>query len=616
MSSAASAPSPSTNTTKSTHNNLKRNSCDVGWEYGMLVDPNDLNKVQCKLCDFVVKAGIYRLKQHIAGVRGQVRPCPEAKDEDKAKCKKALDDAKKAKKAREQEQQEVRDVVVLDDGADSEDTTTTVEGVGVGESSQRKLRPMDKYTMPMDPSSLCNTKVVRQQKISEAIWKERMHNLKRYIAKWVYVHGIPFNAINNEEFDQMIEAAGRFGPSGKKPNQHELREKLLYEEVEDTKKLLKSQEEDWAKNGCSIMTDAWTDQKRRSIMNLCVNCSIGTSFLESKEASAESHTGNLIFEYVDSCIEKPSMAFLYGEILKAKKEIREGIGSMDKSVNLNLYNTIIDIIDVKMKNRLDTPLHLAAYFLNPFYSYNDSSIFANEDVMDGFISAVETFYHGDYEKQNQVLNEDLHKFKDQTGHFAKHVAMAGCKDYNFCPAKWWGNYGTQVPTLQKMAIRLLSLTSSSSGCERNWSCFEGIHTKKRNRLTTERVEQLVFVRFNSLHAKKKSKAKKNDKMDPLVATESTYCQAWMVEGGDDDSSSPEAVTGLTWEQIVETCGAEEVTKLRRSARLAQPREIEEEIESETEPESANEEEEIEFESDQDNVFTTGYEQEQEGDNDD
>jgi hypothetical protein len=99
-------------------------------------------------------------------------------------------------------------------------------------------------------------------------------------------------------------AAGHFGPDGKKPNQHEIHEKLLYEKVEDTKKLLKRQEEEWSKNGCSIMTDAWTDQKRRNIMNLCVNCSIGTSFLESRDASAESHTGEFIFLYVDSCIEK------------------------------------------------------------------------------------------------------------------------------------------------------------------------------------------------------------------------------------------------------------------------------------------------------------------------
>lgn len=102
----------------------------------------------------------------------------------------------------------------------------------------------------------------------------------------------------------MLEAAGRFGPGAKKPYQHELREKLLHEEVSDTKELLKLQEKEWSKNGCSIMTDAWTDQKRRSIMNLCVNCSIGTSFIESKEVSADSHSGELIFQYVNTCIHK------------------------------------------------------------------------------------------------------------------------------------------------------------------------------------------------------------------------------------------------------------------------------------------------------------------------
>jgi hypothetical protein len=57
----------------------------------------------------------------------------------------------------------------------------------------------------------------------------------------------------------MLEAAGRYGPGEKKPYQHELREKLLYEEVSDTKEMLKVREREWAKNGCSIMTDAWTD---------------------------------------------------------------------------------------------------------------------------------------------------------------------------------------------------------------------------------------------------------------------------------------------------------------------------------------------------------------------
>jgi hypothetical protein len=183
----------------------------------------------------------------------------------------------------------------------------------------------------MDSNSMANGKKLQQQRISMHIMKERLHRFKRYVRKWLYVHGkfvlgycskyfilslpnfqvynheflgVSFNQINNVEFDQMIEAAGRFGPGVKKPYQHELRGKLLQEEVQDTKEMLKVQEKEWYKNGCSIMTDAWTDQKRISIMNMCVNCSIGTTFLESKEVSAESHTGELIFQYVKSCIEK------------------------------------------------------------------------------------------------------------------------------------------------------------------------------------------------------------------------------------------------------------------------------------------------------------------------
>ena len=41
-------------------------------------------------------------------------------------------------------------------------------------------------------------------------------------------------------------------------------------------------------------------------------------------------------------------------------------------------------------------------------------------------------------------------------------------------AHWWGSFGGATPNLKKIAMRILSLTSSSSGCERNWSTFEGV----------------------------------------------------------------------------------------------------------------------------------------------
>jgi len=97
------------------------------------------------------------------------------------------------------------------------------------------------------------------------------------------------------------------------------------------------------------------------------------------------------------------------------------------------------------------------------------------------------------------------------------------------------------------------------------------HTKKRNTLTCERLNQLVFAQYNNRMNAKKMKAKKNQNMDPLLGTEATKAQGWLVEGGDEEDGEP--VSGLTWKLIEEACGVEECGKLRRSARLAQMRDV-------------------------------------------
>ena len=104
-------------------------------------------------------------------------------------------------------------------------------------------------------------------------------------------------------------------------------------------------------------------------------------------------------------------------------------------------------------------------------------------------------------------------------------------------------------------------------------------------------------------------------MDPLLASEATCAQGWFVECEDDEGSDVEPATGLTWKVIVETCAPEEVTQLRRSARLNQTRDIEDDVHDEPEEEEQMDEEEIEFESDQENVVTTGYGEEEVEDDD-
>ncbi|TVU51085.1 hypothetical protein EJB05_02492, partial [Eragrostis curvula] len=114
---------------------------------------------------------------------------------------------------------------------------------------------------------------------------------------------------------------------------------------------------------------------------------------------------------------------------------------------------------------------------------------------------------------------------------------------------------------------VIVLTYSSSGCKRNWSVFEQVHTKKRNRLLHDRMRDHVFVKFNS---KLRNKKQIKDK-DPL--------EKEVDDVGDDN----EFITGLAAlsiepdEQCPPAAGAPQVESTSQAAghakrkRLVRPR---------------------------------------------
>ncbi|XP_071909561.1 uncharacterized protein [Coffea arabica] len=92
---------------------------------------------------------------------------------------------------------------------------------------------------------------------------------------------------------------------------------------------------------------------------------------------------------------------------------------------------------------------------------------------------------------------------------------------------WWKLYGCDAPNLQKLAIRILSQTASSSGCERNWSVFERIHTKKRNRLEHQRLNDLVYVHYN-LRLQHRFDHRKRS-YDPIDYESIDKTEFWVIE---------------------------------------------------------------------------------------
>jgi hypothetical protein len=57
--------------------------------------------------------------------------------------------------------------------------------------------------------------------------------------------------------------------------------------------------------------------------------------------------------------------------------------------------------------------------------------------------------------------------------------------------RWWQTYGKRWPHLRWFAMRLTAQGCSACACERNWSTYEWVHSKKRNQLGITRAEKLV-----------------------------------------------------------------------------------------------------------------------------
>ncbi|XP_028552252.1 uncharacterized protein LOC114580024 [Dendrobium catenatum] len=181
----------------------------------------------------------------------------------------------------------------------------------------------------------------------------------------------------------------------------------------------------------------------------------------------------------------PAMRFIYEVMNRAKEDIAKELGGQESA-----YKEIWDIIDKKWDRQLHQHLHAAAYYLNPQFHY-DKNFHVDKEVKTSLYACMDKLIsEEDYLKVNDQL-EDFHLKK---GMFGFRAAQTCYKTRS--PERWWAQFEDDVPELKAFAVKVLSLTCSTSACERNWSIFNQIHTKRRNRLAADRMNKLVYIMFN------------------------------------------------------------------------------------------------------------------------
>ncbi|KAL8502291.1 hypothetical protein ACS0TY_021429 [Phlomoides rotata] len=151
---------------------------------------------------------------------------------------------------------------------------------------------------------------------------------------------------------------------------------------------------------------------------------------------------------------RPSIGYVYDGIYRAKKAIKDVFRHKKR-----LYKPFTNIIKARWDKQLRRDIHAAAYLLNPAFAYDKENMCKKKEIMDGFIEMVTT-----------LIGDKMSVFQDRLGSFGRPLALDSSKTMQ--PDEWWKFFGCGAPNLQNLAMKILSQTSSSSRCERNWSVLD------------------------------------------------------------------------------------------------------------------------------------------------
>ncbi|KAF1858712.1 hypothetical protein Lal_00044745 [Lupinus albus] len=193
--------------------------------------------------------------------------------------------------------------------------------------------------------------------------------------------------------------------------------------------------------------------------------------------------------------ERPSLPYVYDGMCRSRKIIKNVF--MNKKSLYKLYTRII-------KQGWDKQLRKKLHCVQQGWL----------DVLQAKVTTSKT----DFFKQSCI-------YHDKVGSFGNSMAAGTVKHLR--PNQWWSQFGFSAPMVSQLAIKILSQTTSSSGCERNWSIFGRIHTRKRNKLEHKRLNDLVYVHYNL--GLKDREVNKRRTLDPVDYESMENIEFWITE---------------------------------------------------------------------------------------
>ncbi|KAK2646545.1 hypothetical protein Ddye_021740 [Dipteronia dyeriana] len=193
-----------------------------------------------------------------------------------------------------------------------------------------------------------------------------------------------------------------------------------------------------------------------------------------------------------------SVPYIYNEMYRAKLAIKSIHGD-----DVHKYGPFWNVIDNHWNSLIHHPLYVAAYFLNPSYRYHPQFV-AHAEVVRGLNECIVRL-EPDSVRRISAMSQ-ISDYSSAKADFGTELAISTRTELG--PAAWWQQHGISGLELQHIAVRILSQTCSSIGCEHNWSIYDQVRSQGHSRVAQKRIDDLIYVHYNlrlrECHIKKKS----------------------------------------------------------------------------------------------------------------
>ncbi|GBG83086.1 hypothetical protein CBR_g36704 [Chara braunii] len=392
-------------------------------------------------------------------------------------------------------------------------TTVQAQSVAVPHSGGRTSQGLDlgelEAAVAADPScqASSSTTDVRTGKKTHTSIRKWVENIaqKRLDKQWgkaLFRAGVPFNFVRQEETKALHDLYMELGAQKAKAQMTKfdtLRTIVLDAIFDEVKQTVQPIVDNWDMSGCTLITDGCTDIKFRLVLNFIGGGEGGAVLMKVVDAVVKvMRPVSEMLRRMDMDGTTPSQLWRFGDMLCARLE---NIDGMTREQLQALFALVDD--GCKMMRQ---PAHAAHFLLHPtrrdprWLLDMDSPLVQNAikfflsqlggdrwGYLQSHLDVWQSLwtFHCEPPKEQAMKEPMWDEFGKGDGSLTRKTA-----------SQWWAAYGGKHKKLQKIATRVTAMWSTATPAERNWSSLDLVQTKRRNNLSIESVEILVYIHWN------------------------------------------------------------------------------------------------------------------------